>query len=60
SPPPERPAIMAQGDVLVAPPGHARDVAQAAGVRVLDGLHPGFTRGEGPAQRILVERLLSA
>ncbi|UPY36123.1 glycosyltransferase [Sediminicoccus sp. KRV36] len=59
-PPAEGPAIMALGDVLVAPPGVARDVAQAAGVRVLDGLHPGFTRGEGPAQRVLVERLLSA
>jgi glycosyltransferase involved in cell wall biosynthesis len=59
-PPPEGPAIMAPGDVLVAPPGLARDLAAAQGVRVLDGLHPGFARGEGPAQRILVERLLSA
>lgn len=59
-PPPEGPAIMAPGDVLIAPPGLARDLAAAHGVRVLDGLHPGFTRGEGPAQRLLAERLLSA
>jgi glycosyltransferase involved in cell wall biosynthesis len=58
-PPPEGPAIMAPGDVLVAPPGLARDLAAAQGVRVLDGLHPGLARGEGPAQRMLVERLLS-
>ncbi len=60
TPPPEGPAIMAAGDVLVAAPGLARDVAEAHGVRVLDGLYAGFTRGEGPAQRMLVERLLSA
>jgi len=60
APPPEGPAIMIQGDVLIAPPGIARDVAETHGVRVLDGLYPGFTRGEGPTQRVLVERLLSA
>lgn len=60
APPPEGPAIMAPGDVLVTAPGFARDVAEAHGVRVLDGHYPGFTRGEGPAQRMLVERLLSA
>jgi glycosyltransferase involved in cell wall biosynthesis len=60
APPPEGPAIMIQGDVLITAPGLARDVAEAHGVRVLDGHYPGFTRGEGPAQRILVERLLSA
>ena len=59
-PPPEGPAVMAPGDVLVAPPGLPRDLAAAQGVRVLDGLHPGLQRGEGPAQRLLVERLLSA
>jgi glycosyltransferase involved in cell wall biosynthesis len=59
-PPPEGPAIMAPGDALVAPPGLARDLAAAQGVRVLDGLHPGLQRGEGPAQRMLVERLLGA
>ncbi|MBS7789117.1 glycosyltransferase [Roseococcus sp. SDR] len=59
-PPPEGPAVMAAGDVLVAPPGLARDLAAAQGVRVLDGLHPGFQRGEGPAQRMLVDRLMHA
>lgn len=38
TPPPEGPAIMGPGDVLVAPPGTARDVARAAGVRVEDSL----------------------
>jgi hypothetical protein len=59
-PPPEGPAIMAPGDALVAPPGLPRDLAAARGVRVLDGMHPGLQRGEGPAQRALVERLLNA
>ena len=59
-PPPEGPAIMAPGDALVAPPGLARDLAAAQGVRVLDRLPPGLQRGEGPAQRMLVERLLGA
>ncbi len=60
TPPPEGPAMMLPGDVLIAPAGPALDAAFHAGIRVLDGLHTGFTRGEGAAQRILVERLLSA
>jgi glycosyltransferase involved in cell wall biosynthesis len=60
APPPEGPAIMLPGDVLIAPAGPALEAVAAAGIRVLDGLHPGFTRGEGATQRLLVERQLIA
>ncbi|MBX9748015.1 MAG: glycosyltransferase [Roseococcus sp.] len=60
TPPAEGPAIMVPGDVLVAPAGAALDAALAAGIRVLDGLEPGLTRGEGAAQRMLVQRLIAA
>jgi len=59
-PPPEGPVIMLPGDVLLAPPGAALDAALAAGIRVVDGRHPGLAQGEGSAQRSLVEALISA
>jgi hypothetical protein len=60
TPPPDGPVIMRPGDVLIAPAGPARDAARHAGIRVLDGGQPGFTRGEGVAQRILAQQLISA
>jgi hypothetical protein len=60
TPPPEGPVIMVQGDVLIAPEGPALRAAWAQGIRVLDGRHPGFTEGDGAAQRGLTEALISA
>jgi len=58
-PPDNGPCILAPGDVVIAAPGPGLDAAKAMGVRYLDATHPGFLQGEGPSQRILVERLLS-
>ena len=60
TPPPDGPVIMRPGDVLIALAGPARDAARHAGIRVLDGGQPGFMRGEGVAQRILAQQLISA
>lgn len=58
TPPDEGPAILAPGDALITPSGPAQDIALASGARPINGLQPGLQRGEGPAQRALVERLL--
>ncbi|MDB5412768.1 MAG: glycosyl transferase family 1 [Rubritepida sp.] len=56
--PEEGPVAPALGDIAVVAPGPAGDAAMAVGARVVNGLQPGLLKGEGAAQRALVERLL--
>ncbi|TCH97686.1 glycosyltransferase [Roseococcus sp. SYP-B2431] len=57
APPEEGPAAPAAGDAAITAP-EAADAVIAAGARPIGGLQQGLLRGDGLAQRALVERLL--